>query len=142
MCRALYAPMQVLCLADQKSAAMDKLNYYVLQTDQMLVMHCEDAEEHGAGLPTPFTMKAMECSTSAGSSDDLGSDHEENDGVESVDKEDKDDNGIISAQADNQNGVDDNISDDGDEQQVPMLLYIAFILCIVQFSNTHSILLF
>ncbi len=33
MCRALYAPMQVLCLADQKSPAMDKLNYYVLQTD-------------------------------------------------------------------------------------------------------------
>jgi hypothetical protein len=33
MCRALYAPMRVLCLADQKSAAMDKLNYYVLQTD-------------------------------------------------------------------------------------------------------------
>jgi hypothetical protein len=33
MCRALYAPMQVLCLADQKMPAMDKLNYYVLQTD-------------------------------------------------------------------------------------------------------------
>jgi len=67
MCCALYAPMRVLRLADQKSAAMDKLNYYVLQTDR----------------------------------------------------------------SDNQNGVDDDISDDGHEQQVHMLLYIAFILCIV-----------
>jgi len=40
MCRALYAPMQVLRLADQKSPAMDKLYYYVLQTDRMLAMNC------------------------------------------------------------------------------------------------------
>ena len=86
----------------------------------------------------------MDCSTSVGLfRDDSDSDHEESDGVESVDEEDNDDdNGSISAQSDNQNGVDDDISDDGHEQQVPMLLYIAFILCIVQYSNTHPILLF
>jgi hypothetical protein len=33
MCCALYAQMRVLHLADQKTPAMDKLNYYVLQTD-------------------------------------------------------------------------------------------------------------
>lgn len=33
MCRALYAPMRLLRLADQKTPAMDKLYYYVLQTD-------------------------------------------------------------------------------------------------------------
>jgi hypothetical protein len=33
MCRALYASMRVLRLADQKTPAMDKLYYYVLQTD-------------------------------------------------------------------------------------------------------------
>ena len=33
MCRALYAPMRVLRLADQKKPAMDKLFYYVSQTD-------------------------------------------------------------------------------------------------------------
>ena len=85
-------------------------------------------------------MKVMDCSTSAGLSDDSDSDHEENDGVESVDKEDEGDNGNISAQSDNQNSVNDDISDDGNEQQVPMLLYVAFILCIVQYSNTHPIL--
>ncbi len=85
-------------------------------------------------------MKVMDCLTSAGLSDDSDSDHEENDGVESVDKEDEGDNGNISAQSDNQNSVNDDISDDGNEQQVPMLLYVAFILCIVQYSNTHPIL--
>jgi hypothetical protein len=66
MCRALYTPMRVLRLADQKSAAMDKLNYYVLQTDQMLAMYCKDAEERGARLLTPSTKRAMDCSTSVG----------------------------------------------------------------------------
>jgi hypothetical protein len=33
MCRALYAPMRVLRLADQKVAAMDKVHFYVCQTD-------------------------------------------------------------------------------------------------------------
>jgi hypothetical protein len=33
MCRALYTPMRVLRLADQKTPVMDKLYYYVLQTD-------------------------------------------------------------------------------------------------------------
>jgi hypothetical protein len=138
MCRALYAPMRVLRLADQKSAAMDKSNYYVLQTDRMLAMYCKDAEERGAGLLTPSTIRAMDCSTSVGLfRDDSDSDDAESDGVESLDEEDiDDDNDSISAQSDNQNGVDDNISDDGHEQQVHMLLYNAFILCIVQYSNT------
>jgi hypothetical protein len=134
MCRALYAPMRVLRLADQKLAAMDKLNYFVLQTDRMLAMYCKDAEERGAGLLTPSTIRVMDCSTSVGLfCDDLDSSvHEESDGVESVDEEDNDDdNDSISVQSDNQNGVDDDISDDGHEQQVHMLLYIAFILCIV-----------
>ena len=38
MCRALYAPMQVLQLADRKCPSMDKLQYYVCQTDVNLSM--------------------------------------------------------------------------------------------------------
>ena len=93
MCRALYAPMRVLRLADQKSAAMDKLNYYVLQTDRMLAMYCKDADERGAGLLTPSTIRAMDCSTSVGlfRDDSDSSVHEESDGVESMDEEDNDD---------------------------------------------------
>jgi hypothetical protein len=33
MCRALYAPMRLLRLADQNVAAMDKVHFYVCQTD-------------------------------------------------------------------------------------------------------------
>jgi hypothetical protein len=33
MCRALHAPMRLLRLADQKVAAMDKMHFYVCQTD-------------------------------------------------------------------------------------------------------------
>ncbi len=126
MCRALYAPMQVLCLADQKSPAMDKLNYYVLQTDRMLAMYCKDAEKRGDALLTPMTIEAMDCSTSAGLSDDSGSEPDE-DG-ESMD-EDNDSVDSISVQSDTQNGNNDEISDnDNNEQQVFMCLYIvAFI---------------
>ena len=122
MCRALYAPMRVLRLADQKSAAMDKLNYYVLQTDRMLALYCGDAEERGNGLLTPSTIKAMDCSTSAGLSDDSGSEHDKTDGgIESVNEEDNDDSSI-SEQLDNQNNINGDISEDVnvDEKQVIM----------------------
>ena len=69
MCRALYAPMRVLRLADQKSPAMDKLYYYVIQTDQMLLKYIADAEERGSVLLTESTLEGMK-SQSAGISDD------------------------------------------------------------------------
>jgi hypothetical protein len=48
MCQALYTPMCVLHLANQKTPAMDKLNYYVLQADCMYCMllhYFTEAEE-------------------------------------------------------------------------------------------------
>ena len=122
ICRALYAPMRVLCLADQKTAAMDKLNYYVLQTDRMLAMYCKEAEERGAGLLTPCTIRAMDCSTSAGLSadEDSGSEHEEN-GVDN-----NNDNDSISAQSLATENINDNSSDD-EEQQVFFMWTFAFI---------------
>jgi hypothetical protein len=118
---------------------MDKLNYYVLQTDRMLTLYCKDAEERGDGLLTAPTIRAMECLLSAGLSDELGSDSDKNCGVESV-KDDNDGDDSISVQLDTQNGNNGDVSDD-DEQQVFMLLYIAIISCIVQYSNTCPILL-
>jgi hypothetical protein len=44
MCHALYAPMRVLRLADQQVPGMEKLYYYVLQTDRMLLRWLPDAE--------------------------------------------------------------------------------------------------
>jgi hypothetical protein len=37
MCRVLYAPIRVLRLADQQTASIDKLYFYVLQTDRKLI---------------------------------------------------------------------------------------------------------
>ena len=47
----------------------------------MLAMYCKDAEEHGAGLLTPYTIRAMDCSTSAGLSDDSGSEDDKNENM-------------------------------------------------------------
>jgi hypothetical protein len=44
MCCALYAPMRVLRLADQQVLGMEKLYYYILQTDWMLLRWLPDAE--------------------------------------------------------------------------------------------------
>jgi hypothetical protein len=50
MCRVLYAPMRVLRLADQKTASMDKLYFYVLQTDRMLIKWLPDCEKKSTEL--------------------------------------------------------------------------------------------
>ena len=101
MCRALYAPMRVLRLADQKNPAMDKLFYYVSQTDRMLPKYLGDVEERLASLMSDATINAIDTSTfSAGVSDDDdsdGSDEDENGGddaesvVESEDSGESDD---------------------------------------------------
>jgi hypothetical protein len=115
MCHSLYASMQVLCLADQKLPSMDKLNYYVLQTDRMLAMYCKDAEERGVGLLTAPMIRAMDCTPSAGLSDDSGSEREYN-GVESMNNNNDGDDSI-SAQSDTQNSNSDAISDEDNKQK-------------------------
>ncbi len=42
---SLYAPMRILQLADHKIPAMDKLHYYVCQTNQSLVKYVKIVEE-------------------------------------------------------------------------------------------------
>ena len=84
MGRALYAPMRLLRLADQKTPAMDKLYYYVLQTDQMLPKYLQDAEECARVFMTKetMTMTAMVAPSTAGlmvPHNDLGSGEEEDD---------------------------------------------------------------
>ena len=85
MCRALYAPMRLLRLADQKTPAMDKLFYYVSQTDRMLPKYLKDVEERSASLLSEATLNAIDTSTfSAGVSDDDsdGSDTDDDDNEE------------------------------------------------------------
>ena len=50
MCHVLYAPMRVLRLADQQMASMDKLYFYVLQTDRILLKLLPDCEKKSTEL--------------------------------------------------------------------------------------------
>ncbi len=56
---ALYAPICVLHLADQQVPGMEKLYYYVLQTDQMLLRWLPDAEIRVSELCCNGTYNAM-----------------------------------------------------------------------------------
>ncbi len=60
--------MRVLCLADQKNPAMDKLYYYVLQTDRMLPKWLGKVEK-STNFLTPNMIAAMGWVQSAGVSD-------------------------------------------------------------------------
>ena len=51
MCRALYAPMRLLRLADQKFAAMDKMHFYVCQTDANMSHYLTKAVSDAEGAP-------------------------------------------------------------------------------------------
>ena len=107
MCRALYAPMRVLRLADQKTPAMDKLLYFVHQTDRMLPLWLADAEAREkdllstevlacmSGNPSPAGREEAEDDESSDSSDesgdegdDEGDDKESNCGSDSDDDND------------------------------------------------------
>ena len=76
-------------------------------------MYCKDADDRGVALLTGPTIRAMDCSTSAGLSadEDSGSEHEEN-GVD-----DNNDDDSISAQSSATENINDDGSDD-EEQQV------------------------
>jgi hypothetical protein len=93
LCRSLYAPMRILRLADQKQAAMDKLHYYVLQTDELLPKYLKVAEsDSGRILSVDETHDAL--STMMGIRDEYTneSDDEEVDG-DTDDEDDEEDYG-------------------------------------------------
>ena len=128
MCRALYAPMRVLRLADQKSAAMDKLYYYVLQTDRMLQKYITDAEERADVLLTQNTWEAMETTQPAGMSD---SEEEEDD----FDEDSSDGEDVI---ADNTESVDSDISDEDKQVLMVILLRLFNLSNSVYASYSHQ----
>ena len=81
MFQAVYAPMHVLRIADQKTPAMEKLFYFVLQTDLMIPKWIKDAEYHSNKLFPPGVKNILEDTKDAASvaveSDDEDDDHYE-----------------------------------------------------------------
>ena len=81
VCRALYAPMRVLRLADTKTPGMDKLYYYLRCTDEMLKKFLPQLNDL---TKTVFTESMKEFLKEAKKSDG----DEEEDEVSSSDDED------------------------------------------------------
>jgi len=111
MCRALYAPMRVLRLADQKCPSMDKLHYYVCQTDVNLSKYIERAETDSQLPRDDRTLSLMNsCSTNVESDDD---EDEESKGEEGNDNNDVDESYNISeSDTDSDASVDDEAEED------------------------------
>jgi hypothetical protein len=104
MCCALYAPMRVLHLADQQVPGMEKLYYYVLQIDRMLLRWLPDAEIRVSVLHRDGTYNAMT------NMDEYVFDEEATDSSSDDDKEedsDDDDDRLVR---------DDNVDNDADEE--------------------------
>jgi hypothetical protein len=104
MCHALYAPMRVLHLADQQVPGMEKLYYYILQTDWMLRRWLPDAEIRVLVLCHDGTYNAMTNSDEyvfdEEAADSSGNDNKEEDS-------DDDDNCLVRV---------DNVDNDADEE--------------------------
>ena len=106
MCRALYAVMRVLRLADMKSAGMDKLEFFVRQADRIMPIYLKQAEEQPEGLLSDTIVSILEATDDAASGDvgGMSDDDEEESESESEDEEEV-------ASDDNDEGEDDS----GDE---------------------------
>ena len=92
LCRALYAPMQILCLADQKIPAMDKLHYYVLQTDILLQKYLKMAEDDsGRLLNADNTMASMSLMVGMADTYTNESDEDDDDDTDEDDNDSDDD---------------------------------------------------
>ncbi len=86
MCQALYAPMRILHLADHKPLAMDKLYFYMLQSDCMLPKWLEDVETHVSKFLTTAmidTMGIVHTVELSGSESDNDNDSYDDDNVSS-----------------------------------------------------------
>ena len=108
MCRVLYAPMCVLRLADQQTASMDKLYFYILQTDRMLMKWLPDCEKKSTELlrDTSLGQVMTNCDTDI----DWGSNKEE-----IVGNEDNDDEGSDDDDSSLERDDDEDIEDDDTE---------------------------
>ena len=86
MCCALYSPIRVLHLADQKIPAMDKLNFHVCQTDTNLLKYLHQTSTN-AQLCTDTRILSLMSTCEKGvdndndNDEDLSSDNEVDDGA-------------------------------------------------------------
>jgi len=100
--------MRLLRLADQKIAAMDKVYYYVLQTDRMLPFWLKDAQKHAAYFITDEIVRVFE-----GGGDTVNANGINVEADSSADEDDEDVNDVSAAGSDAE-GEEEN--DDSDKE--------------------------
>lgn len=89
LARSVYAMMRILRLADQKTAAMDKLYYYIKQADRVAPLYLAQAETYYNKL-SDDVVAIMTCTDDLASQNlDGGQDHI--DGVDLTEQNDGDD---------------------------------------------------
>ena len=104
MCRALYAPMRLLRLADQKVPAMDKLHYFVMQANRIMPKYLFEAEHHSASL-TEGIKDIIKDTTDLASQKVEGEEQGEDEVEYDVDSDDDDDNEEMSDDDDSESAV-------------------------------------
>jgi len=105
MCRVLYAPMRVLRLADQQTASMDKLYFYVSQTDRMLMKWLPDCEKKSKELLMDTSLSQV--MTNCDADIDWGSNTKEEDDEDNDDEGSDDDEDDSSLERDEEEDIED-----------------------------------
>ena len=95
-CRAMYAPMCLLRLADTKSAIMHKLYFYTMQTQDIMSIYLKKAEDVLDLSPCVKAMMGKKCGRDYTSDPDSDEDVNDNDFIkeESEEEEEDDDNSV------------------------------------------------
>jgi hypothetical protein len=113
----MYAPMRVLRLADQQVPGMEKLYYYVLKTDRMLLKWLPDAEARISLLRRDGTYNTI-TNTEVYQFDEVAADCDGDDEEEDSDDDDdclvRDDD--VDIEADEESEADDSVSFDVETQ--------------------------
>ncbi len=87
MCRALYAPLRLLRLADQQIPAMDKLHYFICQADRMMPKHLVEVEHNASKIPPSIKEIVSQTAKDAEEPDELSSEDDESDADDDVSNE-------------------------------------------------------
>ena len=136
MCRVLYAPMRVLRLADQQTASMDKLYFYVLQTDRMLMKWLPDCEKKSTELLRDTSLSQV--MTNCDADIDWGSNTKEEDDEDNDDEGSDDDEDDSSLERDEE----DDIEDDDMEFDFSRPAQVSFCACDCQLLPLNLLISF
>jgi hypothetical protein len=140
MCGVLYALMHLLHLANLQSAAMDKLHFYVLQTDRMMVRWLPDCKQKSKELLKDISLRQVI------STCDIDVDRANNEEIADADNDDDKEGGDDSLNNDDLDlDIDDEEEDEEKDDAFDFLSQSKYLLCallIVNYCTPSCLFLF